>query len=66
MFRADSLDREGTALAAFNADLAVRGQRAEGVSPAARNRIAFFIENGSATPGVGDPGDDDAALYEVH
>jgi (2S)-methylsuccinyl-CoA dehydrogenase len=66
MFRADSLDRDGTALAAFNADAAVRGLRAEGFGTAARKRIGLLIEHGSATRGFGDPGHDDAALYEVH
>ena len=48
-FRADSLDRDGSALAAFNGDAAVQRLRAEGFTPAARQRIAMLIGEGAAT-----------------
>jgi (2S)-methylsuccinyl-CoA dehydrogenase len=63
MFRADTLDAE--ALAGFNADVAVRQLRAEGFTPAARQRFAALLAEGAATRRFGDPGYDDAALYEV-
>jgi (2S)-methylsuccinyl-CoA dehydrogenase len=64
-FRADALDADGSALAAFNDDAAVRRLRAEGFAPDARRRIATLLSEGAATRGFGDPGYDDAALYEV-
>ncbi|HMO45392.1 MAG TPA: acyl-CoA dehydrogenase family protein [Rubrivivax sp.] len=64
-FRADALDADGSALAAFNADAGVRQLRAEGFAPAARQRIAARLAEGAATRSFGDPGYDDAALYEV-
>jgi (2S)-methylsuccinyl-CoA dehydrogenase len=65
MFRLDMLDAEGSALAAFTADPAVRRLRAEGFLPAVRSRIAALLAEGAATRSFGDPGYDDAALYEV-
>ena len=65
MFRADALDADGRALAAFEADAAVRRLRAEGFAPMARRRIAALLVDGAATRRFGDPGYDDAALYEV-
>jgi len=65
MFRVDTLDADGRALAAFNADAAVRRLRAEGFTPAVRRRIAARLADGAATRRFGDPGDDDAALAEV-
>ena len=62
-FRAESLDRD--ALDAFAADAAVRRLRGDGFAPAARQRIAALIGEGAATRAFGDPGYDDAALYEV-
>ncbi len=62
-FRAESLDRG--ALAAFDADAAVQRLRAEGFAPAARRRIAALLAEGAATRRFGDPGYDEAALYEV-
>lgn len=63
MFRADALHAD--ALAAFNADADVRRLRAEGFTPAVRRRIAELLCDGAATRSFGDPGYDDAALYEV-
>jgi (2S)-methylsuccinyl-CoA dehydrogenase len=63
MFRADALDRD--ALAAFEADAAVQRLRAEGFTPAVRQRIAALLAEGAATRTFGDAGFDDAALYEV-
>jgi len=64
-FRAESLDADGRARAAFDADAAVGRLRAEGFAPAARRRIAELLSEGAATRRFGDPGYDDAALYEV-
>ena len=64
-FRADSLDTDGAVLAAFNADPAVQRLRREGFAPAARQRIATLVGEGAATRRFGDPGYDDATLYEV-
>jgi (2S)-methylsuccinyl-CoA dehydrogenase len=64
-FRAGSLDADGRARAAFDADAAVGRLRAEGFTPAARRRIAELLSEGAATRRFGDPGYDDAALYEV-
>ncbi|HYN59771.1 MAG TPA: acyl-CoA dehydrogenase family protein, partial [Rubrivivax sp.] len=64
-FRAESLDREGTACTAFDGDAAVRRLRAEGFTPAARQRISTLVSEGAATRAFGDPGYDDVALYEV-
>ena len=52
-------------IAAFTADPAVRRLRAEGFLPAVRSRIAALLAEGAATRSFGDPGYDDAALYEV-
>jgi len=65
MFRADALDAGSAALAVFNADAAVQRLRAEGFTPAVRRRIATLLAEGAATRAFGDPGFDDAALYEV-
>ncbi len=65
MFRAESLDADGSLLAAFSADPAVRQLRAEGFTPTARRRIVERLAEGAATRSFGDPGFDDAALYEV-
>ena len=62
-FRADALDRD--ALAVFDADAAVRQLRAEGFTPQVRRRITELLAEGAATRSFGDPGYDDAALYEV-
>ena len=64
-FRAESLDHDGSARAAFDGDAAVRRLRADGFAPAARQRIAALVSEGAATRAFGDPGYDDAALYEV-
>jgi (2S)-methylsuccinyl-CoA dehydrogenase len=64
-FRAESLDADGSARAAFDADAAVCRLRAEAFAPAARRRIALLLSEGAATRCYGDPGYDDAALYEV-
>ena len=64
-FRAESLDRDGSARAAFDGQAAVQRLRAEGFGPAQRQRIATLISEGAATRAFGDPGYDDAALYEV-
>ncbi|MGL6111937.1 MAG: acyl-CoA dehydrogenase family protein, partial [Rubrivivax sp.] len=64
-FRAESLDHDGSARAAFDGHAAVRRLRAEGLAPALRQRIATLISEGAATRNFGDPGHDDAALYEV-
>jgi (2S)-methylsuccinyl-CoA dehydrogenase len=64
-FRVESLDRDGHALAAFDADTAVRCLRADGFAPPARRRIAALLAEGAATRRFGDAGYDDAALYEV-
>jgi (2S)-methylsuccinyl-CoA dehydrogenase len=63
VFRADAQEPE--ALAAFNADHAVRQLRAEGFSPPARQRIATLVAEAAATRRFGDAGYDDTALYEV-
>ena len=63
IFRTDALDAD--ALTAFNADEDVRRLRAEGFTPALRRRIADLLCEGAATRSFGDPGYDDAALYEV-
>jgi (2S)-methylsuccinyl-CoA dehydrogenase len=65
MFRADALDADGSTLAAFTTDTAVRQLRAEGFTPAVRRRIAALLAEGAATRSFGDPAFDDAALYEV-
>jgi (2S)-methylsuccinyl-CoA dehydrogenase len=65
MFRADALDAGSGALAVFSADAAVQRLRAEGFTPAVRQRIAERLAEGAATRAFGDPGFDDAALYEV-
>ena len=65
IFRADTLDADGSALAAFNADAAVRRLRAEGFAPPLRQRIALLLAEGAATRSFGDPAYDDAALVEV-
>ena len=65
MFRAEMLAANGSALAAFNADADVRRLRAEGFGPPLRRRIATLLAEGAATRRFGDPGYDDAALYEV-
>ena len=65
VFRADTLDADGSALAAFNADAAVRRLRAEGFAPPLRRRIALLLAEGTATRRFGDPAYDDAALVEV-
>jgi len=65
MFRADSLDTDGTALARFNADPAVRLLRSRGFDGPARARIAALVADGRATRSFGDPGLDDPALYEI-
>jgi (2S)-methylsuccinyl-CoA dehydrogenase len=62
-FRADALDPQ--ARADFDADAGVQRLRAEGFTPAARKRIAALLAEGAATRSFGDPGFDDAALYEV-
>jgi (2S)-methylsuccinyl-CoA dehydrogenase len=64
-FRAESLDCDGAARAAFDGHAAVRRLRAEGLAPGARRRIAAWLAEGSATRRFGDPGYDDAALYLV-
>ena len=64
MFRSDSLVR-ADALTAFDADADVRRLRAEGFTPARRRRIAGLLAEGARTRSFGDPGFDDAALYEV-
>jgi (2S)-methylsuccinyl-CoA dehydrogenase len=63
MFRPDSLD--AAAVAAFNADADVQGLRREGFDTAARRRIATLLAEGHSTRAFGDPGFDDATLYEV-
>jgi (2S)-methylsuccinyl-CoA dehydrogenase len=65
IFRADALDAGSGALTVFNADAAVQRLRAEGFTPAVRRRIAALLAEGAATRAFGDPGFDDAALYEV-
>ncbi len=62
-FRADSLDADATA--AFAADPAVQRLRRTGFDAAARRRIADLLVEGAATRRFGDPGYDDATLYEV-
>jgi (2S)-methylsuccinyl-CoA dehydrogenase len=62
-FRADGLDRD--AVGAFDADASVQRLRAEGFTPGTRRRIAALLAEGAATRRFGDPGYDDAALYEV-
>jgi (2S)-methylsuccinyl-CoA dehydrogenase len=62
-FRADMLD--GIARAAFDGDGAVQRLRAEGFAPAVRRRIVTLLAEAAATRRFGDPGYDDAALYEV-
>ncbi len=64
-FRAESLDHDGSARTAFDGDAAVRRLRVDGFAPAARQRIAALVSEGAATRAFGDPGYDDAALYEV-
>jgi (2S)-methylsuccinyl-CoA dehydrogenase len=64
-FRAESLDRDGSARAAFDGHSAARHLRAEGFAPASRQRIATLVSEGAATRAFGDPGYGDAALYEV-
>ena len=63
MFRADALD--AAAVAAFGADAAVKQLRAEGFDTRARQRIAVLLAEGRGTRSFGDPGFDDATLYEV-
>ena len=65
MFRADSLDADGSALAAFNADPCVRVLRQHGFNGPVRARIAQLVADGRSTRSFGDPGLDDAALYEI-
>jgi (2S)-methylsuccinyl-CoA dehydrogenase len=62
-FRADALEHD--AVAAFHGNPAVQRLRAEGFTPAVRRRIATLLADGAATRRFGDPGYDDAALYEV-
>jgi len=64
-FRAESLDSDGTALARFNADPAVRLLRARGFDGPVRARIAALVAEGRATRSFGDPGLDDPSLYEI-
>jgi (2S)-methylsuccinyl-CoA dehydrogenase len=64
-FRAESLDRDASARAAFDADAAVQRLRADGFGTAARQRIAAWVSDAAGTRAFGDPGYDDAALYEV-
>ena len=63
IFRSDTLAAD--ALTDFNADAAVRELRAEGFTPVARQRIAALLAEGATTRRFGDPGYDDASLYEV-
>ena len=63
LFRPDTLDRD--ALASFSTAAAVQQLRTEGYTPAVRRRIATLLAEGAATRSFGDPGYDDAALYEV-
>jgi (2S)-methylsuccinyl-CoA dehydrogenase len=64
-FRAESLDGDGSGRAAFDADAAARRLRAEGFARTARQRIATLVSDAAATRAFGDPGYDDATLYEV-
>jgi (2S)-methylsuccinyl-CoA dehydrogenase len=64
-FRAGSLDPDGSARAAFDGHAAVQRLRADGFGPAERQRIATLVSEGAATRAFGDPGYDDAALYQV-
>ena len=65
MFRADSLDPNGTALAKFNGNASVRLLRQRGFDAPVRARIATLVADGRSTRSFGDPGLDDAALYEI-
>jgi len=65
MFRAQSLDPDGAALARFAADPAVRVLRERGFDAPVRARIAALVAEGRATRSYGDPGLDDPALYEI-
>ncbi len=65
LFRPDLVDEDGTALAAFVADPAVRRLRAEGFAPPVRARIAVLLAQGRATREFGDPGFDDPSLAEI-
>ena len=53
MFRVDTLDAGGSALAVFNADAAVQRLRAEGFTPAVRRRVATLVAEGAATRSFG-------------
>jgi (2S)-methylsuccinyl-CoA dehydrogenase len=64
-FRAQTLDADGGALAAFTADAAVQALRAVGFTPPVRRRMTQLLLEGAATRRFGDAGYDDAALYEV-
>ena len=63
VFRAASLDT--AALSAFDTDPSVQRLRTAGFDAAARRRIAVLLAEGRATRAFGDPGFDDATLYEV-
>lgn len=65
IFRADLIDADGGALAAFVAAPAVRRLRAEGFAPPVRARIAALLAEGRATRRFGDPCFDDPALDEI-
>jgi (2S)-methylsuccinyl-CoA dehydrogenase len=63
MFRADTLD--AAARSRFEADASVQALRADAADAALRRRLASLLAEGAATRLFGDPGYDDAALYEV-
>jgi (2S)-methylsuccinyl-CoA dehydrogenase len=65
IFRADALHAGSADLAVFNTDGAVQRLRAEGFTPAVRQRIATLLAEGAATRRFGDPAYDDPTLYEV-
>jgi (2S)-methylsuccinyl-CoA dehydrogenase len=65
LFRADLIDEDGTALAAFVADPAVRTLRARGFAPPVRARIAGLLAEGRTARDHGDPSFDDPALAEI-
>jgi (2S)-methylsuccinyl-CoA dehydrogenase len=65
IFRADLIDTDGTALAAFVAEPAVRRLRTEGFAPPVRARIAALLAEARSTRRFGDPCHDDPALDEI-
>ncbi|HYF58110.1 MAG TPA: acyl-CoA dehydrogenase family protein [Burkholderiaceae bacterium] len=65
IFRPDALDADGSALAAFAADPAVRALRERGFAPAARARIAALLVDGRAARAFGDAGHEDPTLDEI-